>query len=362
MAYTEKGDFTLIPSRGGTSNPSYSVTDFDDMNQSLELLVDNIVAIIGADATPTRDMETLHTDLDTAETDIDNLQTDMASVQSDIKVCTTTYTILDDDGYGTFELSGATGAFPVTLPTLADNQKRILRFVVTTKGGNITIDGENAETINGLSSIVLSSQYDNLTVIGIATMWMIQTGTATHSTGWINTADWTNREIGDMQITYNNLAGTFKVGELVSESVSGNTWIIIADTGAVLTCRDATGTGFATNARTLTGATSGATATVNGTTKNIDTSITHNMGYNVSEFDSVQLYVSTDGTENNAQPIVITGFGVSIYGWGVIQTSTNICKIQTGSSSAGLMIAEAGTIIDLDTDDYYYKVILRKRW
>jgi hypothetical protein len=65
----------------------------------------------------------------------------------------------------------------------------------------------------------------------------------------------------DQSVSYSGLTGTFQIGETLNSS-SGGSALIEADNGSVLTLSNVTGT-FA-NLDTLTGATSGATATQNG--------------------------------------------------------------------------------------------------
>ena len=66
------------------------------------------------------------------------------------------YTITDADGLGTIFVDAAG---TVTLPTAADNiDRRIL--VVNDSTGQVIVDGEGAETINGQASVYINNRYD----------------------------------------------------------------------------------------------------------------------------------------------------------------------------------------------------------
>lgn len=359
MGYTEQADINILAYSDYGVNDDVENLDLNDMLDAFTALSDNIVDILGADASPTRDISEIESDLATAESDIDTLQ---ASIATGIKVCTANYTILDDDGYGIIVIDPRTGAKTITLPTLADNQSRTIKFIVSHRGGDVTIDGEGAETISGMAFVVLGGQYDEINIVGTASEWLITSGKATHSTGWINTADWTDRHLGDMSITYNNLVGAFTVGEVVTEADTGNTWVITADTGAVLTCKYATGTGHATNAKGLTGGTSGATATVNGATKNADGNVNHRFGVNLSSGITVDIYISSDGTENNCNRLATYIYDTANdRGVQVMQVSSNAIKVQTGVGGCDIM-DDAGSTTIYDSEDHYYKVVASMRW
>ncbi len=84
------------------------------------------------------------------------------------------YTILDTDGYDIFAFStGATGR-ALDLPTAADNAGRVATAIKTDSGaGNLTIDGEGAETINGATTLVIQSQYGRAVLFCNGTAWFI---------------------------------------------------------------------------------------------------------------------------------------------------------------------------------------------
>jgi hypothetical protein len=86
----------------------------------------------------------------------------------------TDYTILDTDSLGLIYFSTGSSTRTATLPTLADNQGRIIYiFKIDSGSGAVTIDGEGAETINGATTATLTNQYDGIAVYAGATEWSI---------------------------------------------------------------------------------------------------------------------------------------------------------------------------------------------
>lgn len=84
------------------------------------------------------------------------------------------YTVLDDDGVVTILMTTGGTNRVVTLPTAADNAGRVLTFKKVDSGtGYLTIDGENAETINDLATIILFSIGDYVTIQCDGTSWHI---------------------------------------------------------------------------------------------------------------------------------------------------------------------------------------------
>ena len=280
------------------------------------------------------------------------------------------YTVLDDDGYGLIRVDPTAGNVTITLPTAADNNGRIIRTSVTATGGSVTVVGEGSETIDGLASIVLNRKYDYLEVCSDGTEWTILSGRASYSTGWINTADWTTRELGDMSITYDNKTGTFTVGEEIEEYTTagtpptgptGNKWRICNDSGTVLRCKEAQGVGFATNDRWIVGTTSGAKAQVNGTSKNFNGSVIHNLGYYPEELD-IQVCI---GASAGARTFKIVPFGTTIgtSSGGVSFKSGTLNSFKVQTATLGFyVIQDDGSRLAIDNFDWYYNILVVKRW
>jgi hypothetical protein len=87
------------------------------------------------------------------------------------------YTILDDDGFTVFILTGTlTADRTVTLPTLADNRRRRLIFIDKSTHDTYkwVIDGEGAETIHSLATIesALDSEFI-VELYGDAAEWKV---------------------------------------------------------------------------------------------------------------------------------------------------------------------------------------------
>ena len=265
-----------------------------------------------------------------------------------------TYTINDNDNINYIFCNPTARAFAVNLPTLADNLGRTLRVKVIAAGGAVSLTPEGAETIDGVNAaFVMQSSGDHCTVVGQTTGWRILSAYAKLDTGWIQRNAWTNEHLGSAVVTYNAGAGAFIIGELITESVSNNTGIIIADTGAVLTLKNVTGSGVFTNARTLTGTTSACARTVNGSTIGVDSNFVHNFGQALPNLSRLNSFISSDKAE--ATTIRHSSYNYASEGvnhWGV---DTNSIIIQTGSANYGYLAANGvGTAAG---GNWYYKIV-----
>ena len=83
------------------------------------------------------------------------------------------YTITDGDGVTFLALSGASGDSAFTLPTLADNQDRILTLYNFESSYVLTIDGEGSETISGVPTIELPTENNFIKIIGTSGEWKV---------------------------------------------------------------------------------------------------------------------------------------------------------------------------------------------
>jgi len=89
-------------------------------------------------------------------------------------VSSANYTVLDDDGYDTIAVSTGGTTRTVTLPTASDNTGRRITITKTDSGsGYITVDGEGAETVNGLATVSVIFQYDFIEVLCTGSEWLI---------------------------------------------------------------------------------------------------------------------------------------------------------------------------------------------
>jgi hypothetical protein len=297
--------------------------------------------------------------------DINQLQSNITYLKDTVITTSTKtadYTITDSDGIALMYINPTTGNVTITLPTLADNQDRQIKFIVSDLGGKVTIDPEGAETVAGYSSLIMQSKNDNLHIVAEAGEWQIISYNAKYDTGWINTSDWTNRHLGTSAFDVDNRsASNFTVGELITESTSGNTGIVQSDDGTTIYVKNVTGTGIWTNNETVTGATSGETALVNeasGSNKNQDSSILHDLSLDFDDYLNTKMFLSTDGTMANAweQSIYPSGDS-SAYGATIHYVDTNNVKMQTGNN--GMTYAkDDGTVPGFSSSDWYYKIII----
>lgn len=87
-------------------------------------------------------------------------------------VSSTNYTVLDNDGYRHIQVSTGASDRTITLPTAADNSDRMITISKTDSGiGDVIIDGEGAETIDGATTYTLTTQYQQLTIVCNGTSW-----------------------------------------------------------------------------------------------------------------------------------------------------------------------------------------------
>lgn len=93
---------------------------------------------------------------------------------------------------------------------------------------------------------------------------------------------------------------------------------------------------------------------------NATLTITHNLNANLSEL-IVKLFISTDGTEANSFEMDFASIESSSTNNGIAkyQTSVNEINIYTGTSGARYVLDTGGLGL-LDTDSFYYKVVVYK--
>lgn len=305
-------------------------------------------------------------DLDDVDGSTTSLTARVAALESatlSIKYATTDYTILDDDGYDIVMVDSRGVAVTITLPTLTDNVGRKITVMAEYLGGTITVDGEGAETIDGAASAVLQSKDDFVTVLGTSTEWKILSCKQVMSTGWINRNDWTTVSIGNINLGYDNLTGTFTVGEVVSEysdasrtTATGVYGTVMTDSGSVLVLKDAV-KGTFTNNYYLKGGTSGATADVNVATKNVSTDVYHGLGRNVSDLTYKILVNATATYDGCKDPQWTYAASGSYVGASWYQVDTNSCSLYAGNNGFGYIISSGG-VLNVDNEDWYYNILV----
>ena len=93
---------------------------------------------------------------------------------------------------------------------------------------------------------------------------------------------------------------------------------------------------------------------------NVDLTVTHNLSSNLSDL-IVKLFISTDGTEANAFEIInSTKDSATMKGYTTYQDSINTFHIQTGEAGIAYCSDTDGTVLNLDTESWYYKVKVYK--
>jgi len=102
-------------------------------------------------------------------------------VQSRAKVVSSAdYTVLDTDGFDQVLVTTGASDRTMTLPTASANTGRVIEFVKMDSGaGDVIIDGESTETINGSTTTTFSGQYSYCKVICDGTEWIILTDYST---------------------------------------------------------------------------------------------------------------------------------------------------------------------------------------
>jgi len=110
-------------------------------------------------------------------------------------VITSATIIADADGISTILADATSGAFAITLPTLADNLDRVFTIKKTDSSSNtVTIDGEGAETIDGVITLILFLQFESVTIAAGVAGWNIisaQWGSGQYTPVVTSRRDWT---------------------------------------------------------------------------------------------------------------------------------------------------------------------------
>jgi len=288
--------------------------------------------------------------------------------QLNILTLTGTYSLNNYEDYNVIELDGTNGDYSVTLPTGGAVVKgKKLKFKKITASGKVEITG----TIDGYTNLSLFANNDILEIYFNGTEWKILGCTLSNDYGYINRSAYTNKDLGHVEIDYDNLTGTYTTGEIVREYsdvprtiATGKYGVIISDDGTTLKLREVQGGGVFTNNLYLEGDISGATSDVNepsGSTKNLDSNILHNMGISLA-YLTYKFYISEDGTDNTLRTVVSL-FAPTVYagslGMSFHSISINEVKTETGTGGIGIVDdSQSNNIRQLDSEDFYYKIRL----
>lgn len=288
-----------------------------------------------------------------------NDSSDINQITPYLQTPTTTST-LTLHGHDIVDATSGANGIVLTVPAAAAAYKNNVVQIkkIDTGTGCVTI----SVTASGISYIFLFEQYSYVELRCSGSAWYIVHASLTLQTGGINTADWTNRELGDAAIPYDGATGdALLIGEKVTEETSNNTGIIVAKTATVLTLKKVTGTGIFTNDRTLTGSFTGGTVEVNipgSTSKNADSNFYNPYGFNFIRSIEVWHYAGTTFQLTGAERIGPFYFynGATFQGSEVIYVDNTNFKIQTANGGA-LYMNESGVAASLTTDDHSYNII-----
>lgn len=95
----------------------------------------------------------------------------------------------------------------------------------------------------------------------------------------------------------------------------------------------------------------------------VGSNVNHALGYNLREL-LVQVFISTDGTDNNSFQIDHSTGGTAsaaeIRGINIYQVDTNNITVQTGANGIRQILDAAGATNAIDTENWYYRVIVTK--
>jgi len=84
---------------------------------------------------------------------------------------TANYTITTDDH--TVLCDATSGNITITLPAATSSQREFCIVKTDNTSNTVVVDGNSSETINGATTITLSSQYDAITITTDGTSWYI---------------------------------------------------------------------------------------------------------------------------------------------------------------------------------------------
>jgi len=98
-------------------------------------------------------------------------------------------------------------------------------------------------------------------------------------------------------------------------------------------------------------------------TKNVDSDVAHNLGVPLSQL-LVRVLVSPTGSDSDSMELVgmYIDSGVRQSGVTVYQVSNNAIRIQTATQGLSWLSDTAGTGFILDTEDWYYKIVVKRLW
>lgn len=303
-----------------------------------------------------------------------DVATELVIVPDDASVLANrTITSADISGIETiFECDASATRFIYTLPDRISSIGKVLCFK-NIKTGIARIQRAGADVIGSSSRTVedLFTGGNMLVLYAGNTNWeYAEKPIQTLQTNWKNQSAWQNKRLGSPTCTYDNLTGTYEIGEVVKEYTnvartlpSGIEGRILHDSGTKLLLYDVAGGGVFTNNLYLKGVNSGTTSDVNegtGSSKNLDSNFYHGLGLYFPNFE-VKFLLSTDGTENNTYML---GEGLAATGagdYGFTEATIDNNNISVNTTSQIVYFTAGGGLVLLDTENYYYNMMLERK-
>lgn len=181
--------------------------------------------------------------------------------------------------------------------------------------------------------------------------------------GQINRDSWNQAVLGMMKYDITNVSGTFIEGEMIQESTSGTTWILYNSQSTYHEVLNATGKGYATDANVITGIRSGATATINGTSKNVNNIFAHKLNVK-QEYIKSKLIIARSNTDlyvsHDTYVPIQYDFSSPSYAVGFEEVYVNdiSCYYKIGLAGIGIFVTSTGQPERIITSDYMYGYIL----
>lgn len=286
-------------------------------------------------------------------------QSAAGALQTNVNQITLDYTIMDNDTYGAImcNYTSTSKSIKVTLPTLADNQGRLI-YIKNIANGLTVVEPEGSELIDNSTYQNLYSDFDNIEIIAGSTSWLITKMNSIMKTGLYNRTDFSNVKLGNIVINTTGVLTNYVLGEIISSTASV-TGKILEKGSTYLILYDVTGIGNFTTSQLLTGANSGQnTAIAQIATININTDITHKFNTNIDRLQAL-IILSSNSTYTNSF-IINFSVGDSNYGLGLFQNNMNSLYVWTASGGVNYIPITGGAAFTIDTETYYTECIVKK--
>lgn len=282
----------------------------------------------------------------------------------DMKSVTASTAITTTDGYDVFICDPSTTMITMTLPDLASSIGRRIKIKCIANGiikiiraGSDVID----DGIKNQTAVYLHSKGDSMVLLATSSNWLMDSVTDVILTGWISHSDWSNVELGTINIVVDNGSSGalgYELGETVSDTVHSGKVIDITDnadgTGTIIVYSCSSGA-FFTNNNTLTGNNSSASALVNGNTKNVNAKFYH--GNNIDkEYYTVCAFYSASSTTTNIGAFDISQKSIPSgvnFGTECIDVDGDSFEFYTAASGFIVISPTTGTGVNATGEKFY---------